>query len=190
VSFLHAKSFGTPDYARAPFATELGEDRFALIRSVVPTTLPPVWARSTGIDGENRAARIARSEFHSPAFHQVSVNFYDVALPAESRPEYRIRTAHLPTPETATSTHYFVVHGRDFATDDVSITAFMHEQLMAVFKEDVTGLALQEELLAATPAEEFYEQSIAADGPAIAMRRYLKRRADAEQAAAQTTDGA
>jgi phenylpropionate dioxygenase-like ring-hydroxylating dioxygenase large terminal subunit len=183
LSFLHGNSFGTPDYATSPFETELNDDRFALIRSVKPTTLPKIWAESTGMKGELQAARIARSEFLAPGLHQVSVTFYDVHLAAENRPEFHIRTAHLPTPETATSTHYFVIHGRDFVTQDQAMTDFMHQQLMAVFEEDVWGLGLQEEVIRQTSSDEFYEFSVPADGPAIAARRYLKQRADDEQEA-------
>ncbi|MEK7345905.1 MAG: aromatic ring-hydroxylating dioxygenase subunit alpha [Pseudomonadota bacterium] len=176
LSFLHAKSFGTPDYASAAYETEMGDGRFALMRNVVPTTLPPVWAESTGIKGQGQAARIVRSEFRSPGMHEVSVSFYDCTLAEAERETFRIRTAHLPTPETATSTHYFVVHGRDFAQQDKAMTAFMHAQLFVAFQEDVTGLALQEEVLARTPANDLYEFSVAADGPAVAMRRYLLSR--------------
>ena len=180
LSFLHAKSFGTPDYASAAYETEIGNGHFAVKRNVVPTTLPPVWAEPTGIKGKEQAARIVRSEFRSPAMHEVSVSFYDCTLPEEARETFRIRTAHLPTPETATTAHYFVVHGRDFAQQDKAMTQFMHDQLFVAFQEDVTGLALQEEVLARTPAHELYEFSVGADGPSVAMRRYLLSRAMAQ----------
>lgn len=179
LSFLHAKSFGTPDYASAAYETEIGGGQFVVMRNVVPTTLPPVWAEPTGIKGQGQAARIVRSEFRSPGMHEVSVSFYDCTLPENARDTFRIRTAHLPTPETATTTHYFVVHGRDFAQQDKAMTTFMHEQLFVAFHEDVTGLALQEEVLARTPLNELYEFSVGADGPSVAMRRYLFSRAAA-----------
>lgn len=177
LSFLHAKSFGTPDYASAAYKTEIGDGHFVVKRDVVPTTLPPVWAEPTGIKGVGQGARIVRSEFRSPGMHEVSVSFHDCTLPEEARTHFRIRTAHLPTPETATSTHYFVVHGRDFAQHDLAMTRFMHEQIFVAFNEDVTGLALQEEVLARTPPHELYEFSVGADGPSVAMRRYLLARA-------------
>lgn len=190
LSYLHAKSFGTPDYAKAAFDVEIGQGEFALVRNVVPTLLPPVWGKPTGLFGVPTAARIARSHFLSPAMHEVNVHFYDSTLPAETRAVFHIRTAHLPTPETATSTHYFVVHGRDFATEDDAITHFMHEQLFAAFNEDVLGLSLQEEVYASTDPAECYELSVAADGPAIAMRRYIKKRAEAECAECLARQGA
>lgn len=178
LSFLHAKSFGTPDYASAAYETEIGDGHFVVMRNVVPTTLPPVWAEPTGIKGERQAARIVRSEFLSPAVHEVSVSFYNCTLPENARDTFRIRTAHMPTPETAASTHYFVVHGRDFSQQDKAMTKFMHDQLFVAFHEDVTGLGLQEEALARTPEHELYEFSVAADGPSVAMRRYLLARAN------------
>ena len=178
LSFLHAESFGTADYAAAPYEAivEDGEDgkdaaqaagaacgagvtdaietvgaaagarrvagelpRFVLNRRVMPTTLPPVWAEPTGILG-NTAARIVSSEFVSPALHVVTAWFHDTAVPLAGRPEFTIRTAHIPTPESLTSTHYFIVHGRDFALGNPAVTQIMHEQLFHAFGEDVAGL--------------------------------------------------
>ncbi len=182
LSFLHAKTFGTPDYARAKFDTDIGEDRFLLKRYVMPTRLPPVWAKPTGLEGKD-AARITTSDFVSPALHIVHGEFYDISLDESERPDQRIKTAHIPTPETATSTHYFVVHGRNFAQEDDGVTGFMHEQLMAAFDEDVVGLEAMEELNAARSDEDdYFEISLTADAASVAMRRYLKRRAEAEAA--------
>lgn len=179
LSYLHGKSFGTPDYAKAPYEVEQREGYFALKRSVIPTTLPPVWSETTGLKGQQQAARIAHSAFRSPGMHEVTTRFYDCTLPEEGRPQFAIRTAHLPTPETATTTHYFIVHGRDFGLEDEAMGHRMHEMLFAAFDEDVTGLALQEEMLAATPEGELYEMTVASDGPSVAMRRYLLARATA-----------
>jgi vanillate O-demethylase monooxygenase subunit len=207
LSFLHAESFGTADYAAAPYEAivEDGErapgaahaadavrpaagggratgklPRFVLNRRVMPTTLPPVWAEPTGIR-DNTAARIVSSEFVSPALHVVTAWFHDTAIPLAGRPEFTIRTAHIPTPESLTSTHYFIVHGRDFALGNPAVTQFMHEQLFHAFAEDVAGLSAVEQTLAEA-GDEPYEMSVASDRASVAMRRYLKRRADQELA--------
>lgn len=180
LSFLHAGSFGTADYASAPYEAQLEDGHFVLLRSVAPTRLPPVWAEPTGISG-GTAARIARSEFVSPGLHVVTADFYDSALAPESRQTFRIRTAHIATPETQTSTHYFIVHGRNFALERPHVTQFMHEQLFRAFQEDVSGLSAIERTLAETAGEAF-EISVASDAAAVAMRKYLKRRADEESA--------
>lgn len=184
LSYVHAKSFGTPDYARAPFKTEMKDGYFKIRRSVVPTSLPPVWGDPTGLSGIATAARIATSEFLSPAFHLVSTSFYDDARPEEDRMVFSIHTAHLPTPETHGSTHYFIVHGRDFALADEAVTETMHRQLFTAFQEDVDAMSLLEDTLEHTPPSEMYEISVASDAPSIGMRRYIRRRAAAAAGAA------
>ena len=183
LSYVHARSFGTPDYASAPFESVLEEGRYRITRTVAPTSLPPVWAKPTGLE-HDAAARVATSEFVAPGLHVVTVSFYDMRLPAGARPEFRVRTCHAPTPETHGSTHYFVVHSRDFALADEGVTRFMHEELFRAFEEDVVALTRLEEVLA-NPGTPFYEMSIASDAPSVAMRRYLLKRSLAPSSTAQ-----
>ena len=178
LSYVHARSFGTPDYAAAPYETQHEEGHYKLTRRVVPTRLPPVWAKPTGLCGD-QAARITTSEFVSPGLHVVTASFYDSALPPEKRTEFRIKTAHIPTPELAGSTHYFIVHARDFALDQPEVTTFMHEQLFQAFREDVDVLTAVEKAVVRGGADRF-ELSVASDAAGVAVRRYLKRRSDEE----------
>ena len=110
----------------------------------------------------------------------VTAKFYDSTLPESSRPVFQIKTAHIPTPETQHTTHYFIVHGRDFAPDRPQVTTFMHEQLFQAFNEDIQGLEAVERALAAA-GEEAFEISVASDKAAVAMRKYLKRRSMEER---------
>ncbi|CCW19227.1 transposase Tn5 [Sphingobium indicum BiD32] len=91
----------------------------------------------------------------------------------DSPPDTRIRTAHLPTPETAISTHYFIHHARNFATQDEQVARLMHQQLSAAFTEDVEALTAIETLVSATAPDDIYEISLASDRAGIAMRRSL-----------------
>jgi len=187
LSYLHGKTFGTPDYARAPSRHESddGRGRFSVSRDVVPTRLPPVWGEPTGLMGID-AARIARSEFLSPAAHVVHVRFWAVDLPESDRPDQQIKTAHLVTPETMTSTHYFIYHARNFAVNDAQVTVTMQEQLSAAFREDVEGLEAVERLVQMSEPNPL-EISFAADKAGTAMRRYLKKRAEREASASMPT---
>jgi phenylpropionate dioxygenase-like ring-hydroxylating dioxygenase large terminal subunit len=176
LSYIHAKTFGSPEYARAPYRTQLSDGHYLIRREVIPTLLPPVWADPTGLSGIATAARVATSEFISPGFHRVTVSFYDSALPENERSVGTIRTSHLPTPETHSSTHYFIVHGRDFELDDPEQTGIMHDRLFAAFAEDVEALSKLERVLEKTAPQDFYEISVTTDGPAVAMRRHLLKR--------------
>lgn len=179
LQFLHANTIGTPDYASAPFELDLKkEGYYKLLRRVVPTTLSPVWGNTTGITGPT-AARIVTSEFLSPGLHRVSVTFYDTALPEATRPIFHIHTAHIITPETDHTMHYHIVHGRDFAQADKELGEFMHEQLFAAFNEDVEGLGALEAVIDDVD-ENHFEISVGSDAPAVAMRIYIKKRAERE----------
>jgi phenylpropionate dioxygenase-like ring-hydroxylating dioxygenase large terminal subunit len=185
LSYVHAGSFGTPDYSRAPYEIHAAGGRFCITRSVVPTKLPPVWAKPTALEHDH-AARIATSEFVAPGLHVVRVLFYDANLPPEGRPQFEIRTCHVPTPETHGSTHYFIVHSRDFAPGDAEVTEFMREQLMAAFREDVEALGRLEEVLVRVDPER-YEISVPSDAAAVAMRKYLLERSLAVGLVSATT---
>lgn len=181
LTVLHEASFGTPDYAAAPFEMTLDEanGRFAVTRSVIPTRLPPVWGAPLGLMDKD-AARVVRSEFVGPSAHVVHGHFYGLDQAADP-PDTRIRTAHLPTPETATTTHYFIHHGRNFAVEDPAVTGFMQEQLTIAFSEDVEGLTEVERAWAATPEEDRYEISLPFDRAGVAMRRWLYKAVQGER---------
>lgn len=182
LSYMHAKTIGTPDYVKAPTQTEMSEGRFALIRTLYPTVLPPALGKLTGLEGVTTAARIVRNEFHSPSFYQVTMRLYDGALDPAQRTEYQIRIAHMPTPETQTTTHYFFYGARDFVRGNSTVTQAMLKNFMIAFEEDVVGLELQEDMQRdAGPG--LYELSLPSDALGTAMRRYIKDRADTEHAA-------
>ncbi len=179
LSFLHAGTLGTPDFAPAPYDLELDEElgHFKLVRTVKPTHLPPVWAKPLNLAGVD-AVRQTTSEFVAPSLHLVTGHFYSMEE-AANPPDTRIQTAHLPTPETATSTHYFIHHARNFALGDDAVEKFMHRNLVAAFSEDVAGLTALEKLVEATPDEDMFEISFASDRAAVAMRRWLFKAAGA-----------
>lgn len=179
LSFLHANTFGTPDYALAPYTVDIDDaaGRFAIKRSVMPTRLPPVWAKPAGLEGRD-AARITRTEFVAPSVQLIDATFYALDIPEDEREDADIRTAHLVTPETACSTHYFIHHARNFGQSDPDITGFMHEHLTRAFEEDIVGLEAVENMVAKTPPEDRYEISVASDRAGIAMRRWIARQVE------------
>lgn len=109
LSLLHGNTIGNPDCASAPFEIDLQDGYYKLVRNVVPTPLYPVCAKSTGIETPT-VARIATSEFLSPSLYRVSVSFYDTAIAEEIRPEFRIHTAHILTPQTHRTMRYHINH--------------------------------------------------------------------------------
>ena len=111
IQFLHADTLGAgaPGYSAAPYDVEIGQGRYALTRQVEPASIPPPFVGPMAFGAITTGGRSIRSEFVSPALHQLVARYYDAAEPEGQRRECIIRTAHLPTPETQTTTHYFVV---------------------------------------------------------------------------------
>ncbi|MGY4225006.1 phenylpropionate dioxygenase-like ring-hydroxylating dioxygenase large terminal subunit [Bradyrhizobium sp. USDA 4503] len=182
LSYLHANSLGSPEYARAPFNVDLSDTTFAVERLVTPVKLPPIWSQSTPLGDTKTGARFARSEFVSPALHLTSARIYDTAHPEHERRYYGLKVAHLITPINNGECRYFAIIGRDFALGNVEVRDFFHNSLYAILNEDRYGLELIEPIVAERD-EEFFEVSVASDAAAVAMRRYIKTLALQEQEA-------
>lgn len=176
LSFLHAKTFGTPDYAAAPADTEIGDREIVVRRTIQPTLLPPVYAKPLGMEGV-KAARIVTSTYVSPALSVSAVALRNLETPG---PDHHARTAHLITPETSRSLHYHFLIGRDFALGDDETTAFLRKGLAAAFQEDVWAL---EQIMTIRDEETepgYRDRSLATDKAGVAMRRQLQRLAQLE----------
>ncbi|WP_321896631.1 hypothetical protein [Burkholderia cepacia] len=116
----------------------------------------------------------------------MQVTLYESAQPAAERTLFTIKTLHLPRPESHESTHYFIVHCRDFGPDDEPMTQLMHERLFTAFREDVQALELLEDTLRKAD-DPLFEIPVASDRASVEMRKYLKRRGRAAGADSEVT---
>ena len=89
-------------------------------------------------------------------------NFYDFVLPGVllmdsgstplgGGPGVQFRSAQAVTPESETSSHYFFSQAHDFALDDPAVTARLHADIVAAFKEDWDMIHAQQASLARDP---------------------------------------
>src|SRR5690606_18523211 len=67
LSFLHEKTFGTPEYAATPTETKIDGNDIQVWRHV-PCVLPALYAKPLGWEGM-KAIRHSGSQFVSPALH-------------------------------------------------------------------------------------------------------------------------
>ena len=181
LSFLHARTFGTPDYARAPFETEIGEERIIVRRMVAPTRLPPLYSGPLGIHGD--AARIVTSTYMSPGLSISAVVLRNLELPEEARTDHHIQTAQLVTPCDRDLVHYHFVIARDFVTGDKQVSAFIQTSIEAAFAEDAFALESLARIRREDPDRDFMERSIGSDKAGVMLRRRLRKLAEAEAAA-------
>jgi nitrite reductase/ring-hydroxylating ferredoxin subunit len=179
LSFLHASSFGTPEYARAPVEVKIEGHDIQAWRHV-QCRLPPIYALPLGWP-DVRALRSSGSQFVAPGLHVNTGIFRNLDRPAadgESLPT--VKVAQLITPETAHTTHYWTVQARNFARGDAVMGDFMIQQQMLAFGEDLFALERITELaLLESPGDQ--QISLPTDKAGVLMRRHLKSLADLER---------
>jgi phenylpropionate dioxygenase-like ring-hydroxylating dioxygenase large terminal subunit len=180
LTFLHADTFGTPDYALAPYETHIGGDVIEVKRSVQPTRLPPIYAEPLGLTGVD-AARIVTSTYKTPGLSISAVVLRDLTKPEATREDHHIRTAQLVTPCDRGHVHYHFVVARDFATGSEDVTGFIHQSIVAAFAEDVFALESIAKTRQLDPDPHFREFSVASDRAGVTLRRWLLKRALADR---------
>jgi vanillate O-demethylase monooxygenase subunit len=172
LTFLHANTFGTPDYATAPFETEITDETIVVRRTVQPTRLPPIYANPLGMQNVD-AARIVTSTFVTPGLSISAVVLRNLEQPVESRVDHHIRTAQLVTPCDQRTVHYHFVVARDFVIGDPGVSNFILQSVKAAFVEDVFALESITRIRRDDPDIHFKEKSIASDRAGVMLRRRL-----------------
>jgi vanillate O-demethylase monooxygenase subunit len=188
LSFLHARTFGTPEYARTPVEIDCEDGRLEVWRHV-RCELPAIYARPLGWAGA-RALRSSGSRYVSPGLHVNTGIFRNLDLPEEAQsPQPMVRVAQLVTPESPVTTHYWTAQARNFATADEAMGDFMIKAQVEAFKEDAFALQQITEMQALSAADGgMQEISIPTDKAGVLMRRQLKKLADLERVPARERD--
>jgi vanillate O-demethylase monooxygenase subunit len=181
LSFLHSKTFGTPEYARAPVEMRI-EGRDIQVWRHVECHLPPVYAQPLGWTGQ-KALRSSGSQFVAPGLHVNTGIFRNLERADDQDKETRptVKVAQLITPETAYTTHYWTLIARNFAMDDGAIGEFMLKQTLAAFHEDVVAIGRITDIEQLEEHIPYQQISLPTDRAGVTMRRRLKEMADSEQ---------
>jgi phenylpropionate dioxygenase-like ring-hydroxylating dioxygenase large terminal subunit len=180
LSFLHDKTFGTPEYARAPLEATVEDDHFEVWRHV-ECELPPIYAKPLGWEGD-KATRSSGSLYVSPGLHMNTGILKNIQHPGKMQDiQPMVKVAQLITPETNTSTNYYYAQCRNFALDDKEMGKFMLDANQAAFSEDVFAIEHINNMQNVDETPGFYEIDVPADLPGVSMRRLLKKLSDAEQ---------
>lgn len=180
LSFLHAASFGTPEYARAPVEIQIEGHDIQAWREV-ECVLPAIYAKPLGWEGM-KARRRSGSQFVAPGLHINTGILTNLELPlGQQQPQPTVKVLQLLTPETQHTTHYWYAQCRNFEVGNDAMGAFMLKANEAAFQEDQVALERITVLEQLDRDPDYFEIDIATDRPGIAMRQYLKACADAEQ---------
>ena len=173
LSFLHATTFGTPEYARAPIELALNGEDIQVWRRVV-CQLPEIYAVPLAWQGQ-RVLRTSGSQFVAPGLHVNTGILRNLELADSAQdPLPTIKVAQVITPINRAATHYWFVGCRNFARGRPDIDDFMRKAQIAAFAEDQFALEQIARLQRIEHAQDFVEMHIPTDAAGLAMRRRLR----------------
>jgi len=143
-NYIHQGTIGNNEaetIADFPVKTSVLDGRVVRAHRDMPDIAPPPFFRLM-IGSDERIDRWQTAIWTAPSLNMTDVG----ARPAGGRREQTLvsRVLHLLTPETATSTHYFWSHNRNFRQDDAALTEKIVEAHQRTFDEDKEMLELQQ----------------------------------------------
>jgi vanillate O-demethylase monooxygenase subunit len=177
--YIHQTTVGTPGAASAQRA-EVTKAGVAVSVNSAWLNLPPsaavkqMWTQSERVD-----------QFLDMTWRPVGNLFLDVAVTAPGSPRasgMQLPSAHILTPETERSTHYFWASGRDFEIGNKALTAVFGETVGHAFStEDKPILEAAQRMLDAT--RQRLLNLTAGDAGSARVRAEIDRLASSEAAA-------
>jgi phenylpropionate dioxygenase-like ring-hydroxylating dioxygenase large terminal subunit len=183
-TFLHPTTIGNPAVAATPIDVTSEGDSVWFTRRMTGIDAPPFYEKSMGLTSP--IDRWQDGEFHAPGVFQLNIR---LAPTGTQEPEgFHMKVIYGMTPATETETHDFFALGRDYRTEDEELSRFQLEQQLAVMREDVDALEVQEVMVATDP-QAGRESSIRSDVAGLRGRRILERMARRERAASEAIPG-
>ena len=143
-NYIHSGTIGNDEeetIADFPVKVSVADARVVRAHRDMPNIAPPPFFKLM-LQNDARIDRWQTAIWTAP-----SINMTDVgARPVDGSQSatFVTRVLHLLTPETATSTHYFWAHSRNFRHDDQALTSGVVDALRRTFDEDKDMLERQQ----------------------------------------------
>ncbi|WP_166459492.1 aromatic ring-hydroxylating dioxygenase subunit alpha [Amycolatopsis pithecellobii] len=189
--YLHSGSLTTEDM-RQNYEPKVGiEDGVTkLVINQYEVVPPPFWAAALP-PGTERVDVRETSHGHMPSLVMHEMVYSQVGRPPYSEGGVSSRSAHLYTPETDGTTHYFYCLSRDFHRDDAEVHEKISAELHRIFTtEDVPMIEAQQRLIGDRDLMSMKPALIHTDKASVLMRRHLAGLIEKEKAAAGELAGA
>lgn len=173
VAFTHKNSIGAASAADADAKLEVEVDGDAvrgrrLLRGVEPGPFIASWGNFPG-----RIDRTSSFTWRPPSNMEIRAEFNDAAGAGRPLRKIAIMVINPITPETETTSHFWIGWARDFALDDDALTARSREENTQVILEDVRVIEGQQRVMSARPG--LAAVPINADGAVVAVHKVLER---------------
>jgi vanillate O-demethylase monooxygenase subunit len=175
LTFVHAGSIGTNAVAETAFKTERLDGGVRMTRWILDSPPPAMYRDLGGFQGNVDRWQIVETRL--PSYTDV---FAGCAVAGTGAPQgdrsrgIEFHNLNAATPETATTTHYFYAHARNFRTADAAVDEVYRRDFRAVFHQDVVILDAQQGNIDRFAGADQIEINV--DGPAMTVRRLLEAR--------------
>lgn len=182
IQYLHAETLGAPGDKDADIAVARDADKVHVSRWVMDTPPSPFYAHALGTN-EN-VDRWQNIYFRAPSYIVIDAGSAIAGTGAREGDRSRAvetYSNHTLTPETATTTHYFWHHARNFRLDDKGFTAELRSMFASALMEDVVAIAAQQKGLDQSQDAPLIDINV--DNAALQGRRLLEERIARESAA-------
>lgn len=173
--FVHGIAVGKPEHAGARPEFEIREG--AIISSVLHRDVAVGPAFAAAAQMTPPIHRLSEQIVPTPAIHLGKAIYTDASQPRKRFVRYIV---HYPTPETATSTHYFWGVARDVGLEDAAVEAESYAIANKAFDEDRQILEDIEAVYQTDHRPDFREKIIATDRGGIQLLRLFAAKAQAE----------
>ncbi len=173
VEYLHATTLGGGAFVEnRPVVSESG-DEVVIELSSHGRNAPPVYDRflpqpGVPVDFVNRVTWVPAGLL------KLDISVTPLGMPREAG--LQTFNAHIVTPETRTSSHYWYWLTREYRQDDAEMTRLRHELMTRVFiEEDKPIIEAQQRLLGETDLFDAAPALLATDAGSIRIRRIMKQ---------------
>ena len=161
-----------------PITTETDDatSTVSVTRHMPGAECPPSYENLTGL--RTPIDRTQGIRFFAPTLYVLNNRLAPAGLPVGEPGAFHTRVVYALTPQDARTTHYFFAIGRDFAQDDRALDELRRKSQYELIAEDADALQLlQRTIDIEGPSSEV---SIKIDTGALAARRLIRRRLEAE----------
>lgn len=180
VAYVHATTLGTDNVANFPVQVRREENKVHVDRWIFDEPAPPLFKLVGEFDGP--VDRWQLIQYQEPSHFMIDVGCANARTGAKEGDRTQGVTMfsnHTLTPETATSTHYFWHHARNFRLDDPNLTKKLSKATRTAFGEDVGIIEAQQDRMdRARPDKPTID--INADAGVMQARRLLDGLIEAE----------
>ena len=182
VAYVHASTLGTDRVADFPVKVRRQDNRVHVERWILGEPAPRMF-KLVG-DFKGPVDRWQLIQYQEPSHFMIDVGCAEAGSGATEGDRSRGITMfsnHTLTPETATSTHYFWHHARNFRLDEPALTERLATATTTAFGEDVEIIEAQQDRMDRSPAGKPIID-INADAGVLRARRLLDQLIAEEQA--------